>query len=191
MSKSKGEFLTVSLLEEKGYDPLAYRFFCLQSHYRKSLTFSWEGMDNAAKAYAQLKKKIGNLTPQAGEEVEAGAETYRAAFREAMDNDLNTAQAITVLYDVLKAKTNAATKLACIAEMDTVLSLGLLENAKALAAETAEPEAPAEVLALAEERKAARQAKDFAKADALRAEIQALGWEIRETRQGVSFEKKA
>ncbi|MBQ4345711.1 MAG: cysteine--tRNA ligase, partial [Oscillospiraceae bacterium] len=192
MSKSSGEFLTVSLLESKGYSPMAYRFFCMQSHYRKSLVFSYENLDNAAQAYQKLLAKIAALQAAPAEAVdEAVKAEYLAQYREAMDNDLNTAQAITVLYDVLKAKTNAATKLACIAEMDTVLSLGLLENAKALAAETAEPEAPAEVLALAEERKAARQAKDFARADALRAEIQALGWEIRETRQGVSFEKKA
>lgn len=192
MSKSSGEFLTVSLLESKGYSPMAYRFFCLQSHYRKSLVFSYENLDNAAQAYQKLLAKIAALLASPAETVDESEKTaYMAQYREAMDNDLNTAQAITVLYDVLKAKINAATKLSCIAEMDSVLSLGLMENAKSVGKDTAVPEVPAEVLALAEERKAARQAKDFAKADALRAEIQALGWEIRETRQGVSFEKKA
>lgn len=192
MSKSSGEFLTVSLLESKGYSPMAYRFFCLQSHYRKSLVFSYENLDNAAQAYQKLLAKIAALLATPAETVnESEKAAYMAQYREAMDNDLNTAQAITVLYDVLKAKINAATKLSCIAEMDSVLSLGLMENAKSVGKDTAVPEVPAEVLALAEDRKAARQAKDFAKADALRAEIQALGWEIRETRQGVSFEKKA
>lgn len=192
MSKSKGEFLTVSLLESKGYAPMAYRFFCLQSHYRKSLVFSYENLENAATAYQKLVAKIRTLLG-AQDAVDAAKQAeYRGKFREAMDQDLNTAQAITVLYDVLKADTTAATKLACIAEMDGVLSLGLLEAAHALAAGASEtPEAPAEVLALVEARKAARQAKDFAKADALRAEIQALGWEIRETRQGTLLEKKA
>lgn len=192
MSKSSGEFLTVSLLESKGYSPMAYRFFCLQSHYRKSLVFSYENLDNAAQAYQKLLAKIAALLATPAETVdESEKAAYMAQYREAMDNDLNTAQAITVLYDVLKAKINAATKLSCIAEMDSVLSLGLMENAKSVGKDTAVPEVPAEVLALAEDRKAARQAKDFAKADALRAKIQALGWEIRETRQGVSFEKKA
>lgn len=192
MSKSSGEFLTVSLLESKGYSPMAYRFFCLQSHYRKSLVFSYENLDNAAQAYQKLLAKIAALLAAPAEAVDEDAKAaYMAQYREAMENDLNTAQAITVLYDVLKAKINAATKLSCIAEMDNVLSLGLLENAKAVGKDVAVPEVPEEVLALAEARKAARQAKDFAKADALRAEIQALGWEIRETRQGVSFEKKA
>ena len=63
MCKSKGEFLTVSLLEEKGYDPLVYRFFCLQSHYRKSLVFTWENLDNAAAAYDKLIARIAALTP--------------------------------------------------------------------------------------------------------------------------------
>ena len=191
MSKSKGEFLTVSLLESKGYAPLAYRFFCLQSHYRKSLVFTYENLDNAAQAYQKLVAKIHTLLQEGGAVDNAKKDEYIAKFREAMDNDLNTAQAVTVLYDVLKADTTAATKLACIEEMDSVLSLGLIEAAKAAADEKADAEeAPAEVLALVEARKAARQAKDFAKADEIRAQIQALGWEIRETRQGTLLEKK-
>lgn len=191
MSKSKGEFLTVSLLESKGYAPLAYRFFCLQSHYRKSLVFSYENLDNAAIAYKKIVSKIHSLLDAKDAVDESQKDAFLAKFREAMDNDLNTAQAITVLYDVLKADTTAATKLACVEAMDSVLSLGLIESAKAMADESETVEAPAEVLALVEARKAARQAKDFAKADEIRAQIQALGWEIRETRQGTSLEKKA
>ena len=189
MSKSKGEFLTVSLLESKGYAPLAYRFFCLQSHYRKSLVFTYENLDNAASAYQKLVSKIRTLLQEGGAIDTAKKDELIAKFREAMDNDLNTAQAITVLYDVLKADTSAATKLACIEEMDTVLSLGLLDAAKSTAEEKTE-DIPAEVLALVEARKEARQAKDFAKADEIRTQIQALGWEIRETRQGTTIEKK-
>ena len=191
MSKSKGEFLTVSLLESKGYAPLAYRFFCLQSHYRKSLVFSYENLDNAAIAYKKIVSKIHSLLDAKDAVDESQKDAFLAKFREAMDNDLNTAQAITVLYDVLKADTTVATKLACVEAMDSVLSLGLIESAKAMADESETVEAPAEVLALVEARKAARQAKDFAKADEIRAQIQALGWEIRETRQGTALEKKA
>lgn len=186
MSKSKGEFLTVSLLEEKGYSPMAYRFFCLQSHYRKSLVFSWENLDNAQAAYNKLLAKIKPLLDAQDAVDEAKKAELLAGFTAAMDNDLNTAQAITVLYDILKAETTAATKLACITAMDDVLSLGLIENAKALA-EDAAPEIPTEVLELVEQRKEARKAKDFAKADALRDEIAALGWQIRETRQGTEI----
>ena len=189
MSKSKGEFLTVSLLEEKGFSPLAYRFFCLQSHYRKTLVFSWDNMKNAQTAYDKLLAKIAAMLDNSDTVDESKKAELLAAFTAAMDNDLNTAQAVTVLYDILKSDANAATKLACIADMDKVLSLRLIENAKALAENNAAPEIPAEVLELVEQRKEARKAKDFAKADALRDQITALGWQIRETRQGTEITK--
>ena len=188
MSKSKGEFLTVSLLEEKGFSPLAYRFFCLQSHYRKTLVFSWENLKNAQIAYDKLIAKVRSLLDAQDALDDAKKAELLGGFTAAMDNDLNTAQAVTVLYDILKADASAATKLACIGEIDKVFSLNLIENAKALG-EDAEPEIPAEVLALVEQRKEARKAKDFAQADALRDQITALGWQIRETRQGTEITK--
>ena len=187
MSKSKGEFLTVSLLEQKGYAPLVYRFFCLQSHYRKSLVFTWENLDNAVVAYNKLVAKIGTLLNSQDAIDEARTAELVKPFTEAMDNDLNTAQAITALYDALKTDANAATKLAAVEQMDQVLSLGLIEAAKASAEKAENTEIPAEVLALVEARKEARKAKDFAKADELRDQITALGWQIRETRQGTEI----
>ena len=185
MSKSKGEFLTVSLLEEKGFSPMAYRFFCMQSHYRKSLVFSWENLENAQGAYQKLLAKIRPLCAAQDAVDDAAKAALLAKFTEAMDNDLNTAQAITVIYDILKADTTAATKRACIEAIDSVLSLDLLKNAAALAEQKdAAPEIPAEVQALVEQRAAARKAKDFAAADAIRDQITALGWQIRETREG-------
>ena len=187
MSKSKGEFLTVSLLEEKGYDPLCYRFFCLQSHYRKSLIFSWEGLDNAAVAYQKLVSRIAALSTE-GEPDEAAAQPLRDAFRAAMDNDLNTSLAITALYDVLKANISDATKRALIAEFDSVLSLGLLEAAAA----QSEPAAPAggddaEIEALVAARTEARAAKDWAKADQIRDELKARHIVVEDTPQGVKW----
>ena len=132
MSKSKGEFLTVSLLEQKGYDPLAYRFFCLQSHYRKSLVFTWENLDNAVAAYNKLLAKIAALTPGKGDVDPAALEELKARFTKAMDNDLNTSMAVTVLYDVLKARTTDATKLAALDSFDQVLGLKLTEKAASL-----------------------------------------------------------
>ena len=189
MSKSKGEFLTVSLLEQKGFSPLAYRFFCMQSHYRKTLVFSWENLKNAQIAYDKLIAKIKTLLDTKDALDESKKSELLGSFTAAMDNDLNTAQAITVLYDILKADTTAATKLACIEAIDKVLSLNLIENAKALGADAEAAEIPAEVLALVEQRKEARKAKDFARADALRDQITALGWQIRETRQGTEITK--
>ena len=191
MSKSKGEFLTVSLLEEKGYDPLCYRFFCLQSHYRKSLVFSWEGLDNAAVAYQKLVSRIAALSKD-GEPDDAAAKPLRDAFKAAMDNDLNTSLAITALYDVLKANVTDATKRALIAEFDSVLSLGLLEAADALNAATAAPAdgADAEIEALVAARTEARAAKDWAKADEIREQLKALHVVVEDTPQGAKWHRE-
>ena len=192
MSKSKGEFLTVSLLEEKGYKPVVYRFFCLQSHYRKSLVFTWENLDNAVVAYNKLIEKIAPLTKDsAGDIDKAEYDRLMQSFKDALDNDINTAMAITVVYDVLKSKANAATKLALIGEFDKVLGLDLIANAKELAdnADSASDDIPDEVLELVEQRKAARKDKNFALADELRDKIAALGYEVKETRQGTEINK--
>ena len=203
MSKSKGEFLTVSLLEEKGYDPMIYRFFCLQSHYRKSLVFSWENMDNAAVAYNKLVARIAALNPDSGEAVDTEAfESIRAGFVKAMDNDLNTSLAVTALYDVLKAKVNDATKLALVENYDSVLSLSLLDRANTLRAKEAEKKAAeakaladaaaadpfvAEILQLIEERKAAKKAKNFAEADRIRDYLASKGVTLVDTAQGTTY----
>ena len=201
MSKSKGEFLTVSLLEEKGYDPMVYRFFCLQSHYRKALVFSWDNMDNAATAYRKLIAKIAALTPATDERVDADVvAALRAQFVAALDNDLNTSLGITALYDVLKAKTNAATKLALIEEFDRVLTLDLLAHAKSLQ-EKNEQEAKAqatggydandplvvEILSLIEARKQAKKDKNYAEADRIRNDLQSRGITLIDTPQGTTF----
>lgn len=192
MSKSKGEFLTVSLLEGKGYSPLAYRFFCLGSHYRKSLVFTYENLDNAATAYRKLMAKIAALTPGEGETVdEAGAEPLRAAFRAALDNDLNTSLAVTVLYDVLKSPLNAATKRALLGEFDTVLALGLLDapvpEAETPAAPAADGMTAAEIEAAIAARAAAKKNKNYAEADRIRAELAARGVTLIDTKEGTTY----
>ena len=201
MSKSKGEFLTVSLLEEKGYDPLVYRFFCLQSHYRKGLVFTWENLDNAVVAFNKLINRIAALK----EEGEVDAEVfyaYREKFKEQMGNDLNTSMGVTALYDVLKAKTNDNTKLAILDDFDRVLSLDLLEKARAVRAEQAkaqtakaeggytitgegDPAIDAMVLARYE----AKKAKNFAEADRIRDELKAQGIEILDAKDGATWKK--
>ena len=191
MSKSKGEFLTVSLLEEKGYDPLVYRFFCLQSHYRKSLVFSWENLDNAKLAYEKLAAKIAGILDGSGDIDESKSAELKKKFTDAMDNDLNTALAVTAVYDVLKADISNAAKLALIKDFDKVLSLGLIEAAEKASARSEDEEAlPEEISVLAEQRKAARKEKNFALADELRDKITALGYVITETREGTKITKK-
>lgn len=185
MSKSKGDFLTLSLTESKGYDPLVYRMFCLQSHYRKPLLFSYEVMDNVKAAYGKLKKRVAALG-DSGELQEEEMGSFRKAFQEALGNDINTSQALTVLYDVLKAGINDASKRALVEEFDQVLSLDLT-------AKQEESPVDSELAAYVEEklaqRKEAKKAKDFAKADAIREELSAKGIEIKDTREGTVWEQ--
>ena len=189
MSKSKGDFLTVSLLEEKGYDPIAYRMFCLQSHYRKPLVFSYENLDNVESAYEKLVKKIAGFKNE-GEVDQKAFDAYKAKFEDAICNDLNTSMAITVVYDVVKADINDATKLALLNDFDRVLSLNLTTaGAKLLEAGTAvDAELETFINEKIAERAAAKKAKDFAKADAIRDELLAKGVAIKDTREGVVWE---
>ena len=192
MSKSKGEFLTVSLLESKGYPPVIYRFFCLLSHYRKSLVFSYENLDNAKAAYDKIIARTAQLisaNDTAGVNA-ADFDRLKTVFTAAMDDDLNTSNAVTAIYDVLKADTNPATKLALLDDFDKVLSLDITVNAKKSLEANAEQDIPAEVAVLLEQRKAARKEKNFALADELRDKISEMGYIVEETRQGTKVTKK-
>ena len=197
MSKSKGEFLTVSLLEDRGYNPVVYRFFCLQSHYRKTLTFSFEALDNATVAYNKLIAKIAALKADDSQQTdEAALEALREKFNRAMCNDLNTSLAITALYDVLKYKTNDKTKLLLLDEFDQVLSLDLLKAAAEVKKKAEEEAAKKlegvdpEILALVEERTAAKKAKNFARADEIRDMLKERGITLKDTPQGVEIIKE-
>lgn len=182
MSKSKGEFLTVSLLEEKGYNPLAYRYLCLNSYYHSQLTFSYEILDGAQNAYNKLKNRVSKLSK---DEVDNNKyNEYIEKFSEAIKDDLNTSNMVTLVYDVLKDDISDGTKLAIIEKFDEVLSLDLT------VAEEKEVDADLqkEVLAKIEERKEAKKNKDFAKADAIRDELLARGIKLIDTREGTTYE---
>ena len=204
MSKSKGEFLTVSLLEQKGYDPLVYRMFCLQSHYRKALVFSYDNLDNTKAAYDKLITRIAGLNGDAATPVdETAVAELKKKFTNALDNDLATAQALTVLYDVLKYPTNDTTKLVCLADFDTVLGLNLVEkaaekrradaDAKAAASSsggfTIQGEGDPDVDAMVLRRAEAKKAKNFAEADRIREELKAQGIEITDVSGGAVWKR--
>ena len=204
MSKSKGEFLTVSLLEEKGYDPLCYRLFCLQSHYRRNLVFTWENLDNAAGTYQKLIAKVAALKNDGGEIDNEAVAVLRERFNAALGNDLNTSLAVTALYDVLKYKTNDATKLFLLDDFDKVLSLDLIKKADEVrkrAAAAAKPTAgvysilaedgseDAEVTAKIQARYEAKKAKNFAEADRIRDELKAQGIEITDIPGGARWKR--
>ena len=195
MSKSKGEFLTVSLLEERGFDPLVYRFFCMQSHYRKNLVFSWENLENAKIAYGKLVGRVSALKDEGEIDADAFAIGKRK-FTDALDNDLNTSLAVTALYDVFKLNTNDATKLALVKDFERVLSLGLIEaKEKALANKggdaSRDADIPAELLeyinTMIEARRQAKKEKNFAEADRIRNELLSRGVSILDTREGTKF----
>ena len=191
MSKSKGEFLTVSLLKEKGYNPMVYRLFCLQSHYRRNLVFSWENLDNAAITYEKLIARIAALK-EGGEVEQEAFDALKERFLTSLNNDLNTSLAITAVYDVLKAKCSDATKLAALKDFDYVLSLNLIEEAAKIRKqqeEEAAASADPEIDGLIEARTAAKKAKNFAEADRIRDELKARGIEIIDTPQGTKWKR--
>ncbi len=180
MSKSKGDFLTLSLLEKKGYSPLVYRMFCLQSHYRKPLLFNYEVLDNVKSSYEKLRKKTSVLKNE-GELRAEQMQPFQEAFAQALGSDMNTSQALTVVYDVLKSNLDDAGKRALVEEFDKVLSLDLMEE---LEQEKADGSLAAYVEEMIGQRQAARKEKDFAKADAIRQELLEKGIEIKDTREG-------
>lgn len=185
MSKSKGEFLTLSLLQEKGYSPLVYRLFCLNSHYRKQLVFSYQNLDTTRTAYEKLLRKIDTLLEKPTGEIQTT--DYPRQFKDALEDDLNTANAITVLYDVLKDEqlTNR-TKLSLIKEFDQVLSLNLLDREE----EVIEDELKTYILAKIEERKQAKENKNYDLADQIRKELEEKNIFLKDTREGTTFEIK-
>ena len=185
MSKSKGDFLTVSLLESKGYHPLAYRFFCLQSHYRNQLVFSYDALDIANNTYSKLKNKIKNIKENANGEVdEKIVDSYLDKFKEAINNDLNTSLMLTCLYDILKENVNNNTKLKVIESYDQVLSLDLLEEKT--------KEIDQETINYIEEqiakRNLAKNNKDYELADKIRKELAEKNIIIKDTREGTIYE---
>ena len=182
MSKSSGEFTTVDTLVEKGYDPLAYRYLCLNSHYRNPLTFSYEALDGAANGLESLRKTIRALKAAVAEPPAVDENHPRAQeFFGHLFDDLNVPRALATLWTMLKDDLPAGEKLALALWFDQALGLGLA----ALEAPEARVETiPAEVLALVEQRADARKGRDFALADQCRDRIQALGYDIRDTPEG-------
>ena len=182
MSKSKGEFLTVSLLEEKGYQPIIYRFMCLNSHYRKVLEFSYDALDNSKNAYQKLINKIKNMKEE-GTINEALFKEYQSKFKKALEDDLNTALAITVLYDVLKDnEMSDATKLALVKDFDQVLSLNLIQK------NNINEDLKQYIEEKIEQRKQAKLEKNYELADQIRKELEQKGILIKDTREGTTYE---
>ena len=185
MSKSKGEFLTVDLLKQKGYNPLSYRLFCLQSHYKNQLVFTYESLDIAQNTYDKLINKVRTIKKDESIISNTDYEKYNNEFIKALEDNLNTSNAITVLYDVLKSDLNNNTKLALIKSFDEVLSLDLLKEKETLDNDTVKY-----INEMIEKRNLAKQNKDYALADSIRQELLDKGIILKDTREGTTFEVK-
>ena len=182
MSKSKGAILTVSLLEEQGYDPLAYRFMCLNSHYRKQLVFSYPAVEQASQTLTKLKNKISSIKEE-GELDSSKFELYNNKFKEELSNDLNTANVITVLYDLLKDdEVSGKTKIELIKSIDKVLSLNLLEEKEI------DDDLKKYIEEKIKERNEAKKNKNFNKADQIRDELLEKNVKLVDSREGTKYE---
>ena len=179
MSKSKGDFLTVDSLLEKGYSPLIFRYMCLSSHYRKPLLFDFNNLNNARDAYNKLLGKIKNINDEG---VLENTETYQEKFKTALGNDLNTSLALTILYDVIKSDLSGKSKLYLISEFDKVLSLDLLKKPKV---DDKLRQYINEQIAVRNE---AKKNKDYVLADKIREELAKENIIIKDTREGTTFE---
>ena len=181
MSKSKGATLTVSLLKEKGYSPLAYRFMCLNSHYRKQIVFSYDNLENATIAYNKLKNKVQNLK----DDSEINNEEFNKwdkEFKNYLEDDLNIPNTITLIYDLLKSDVNDSTKIKLIKSWDQVLSLDLFKK------EEIDKDLEKEILEKILERNEAKKNKDYSLADKIRDELLEKGIVLKDTREGTTYE---
>jgi cysteinyl-tRNA synthetase len=176
MGKSLGNFITVQDLVDQGYDPLAYRYLCLTAHYRSKLTFNLETLDAAVTAFDRLR----NLVYQWGAPGQVD-EGWMDRFVAQINDDINVPRALAVAWDLTRSELSDADKKATILRFDDVLGLMLGEWEPA--------EVPEKVTGLVQEREAARAARDWSRADALRDEIAEAGWEVRDTPDGAVVRK--
>ena len=177
MSKSKGAILTVSKLKEEGYDPLAFRFMCLNSHYKKQLIFSYDALKQAEDTLNKLRDRINNIVDDSNYN-EDDFNKYNDLFKDALADNLNTSNALTILYDVLKSDISSNTKLKLVESFDKVLSLDLIKKIEV------SEELKSKVNELLELRNKYKSEKDYEKADEVRKEIETLGATIKDTREG-------
>ena len=184
MSKSNGEFLTVDLLIKKGFNPLAYRLFCLQSHYQKQLLFTYESLEGAQNTYDKLISKIKSINEDSSEVDKALFEKYNNMFKETLCDNLNTSNSLTALYDVLKSDLNNNTKLALIKSFDKVLSLDLIKEEKY------DEELISYIEDMIIKRSNAKKEGNYELADSIRNELLERGIILKDTREGTVYEVK-
>ncbi|MBR2342109.1 MAG: cysteine--tRNA ligase [Alphaproteobacteria bacterium] len=192
MAKSKGEFLGLESVRKRGYDPMVYRYFVALGHYQSQLAFSWETMDASANGYANLVRRVADLIVANDGAVDSAAyDAWHEKMLTAMSDNLKTAAVLVHVQDFIKSnEINGATKLALVRFADDLLGLQFIDRAQKLV-DLERESAPAEIVALAESRATAKANRDWATADALRAEIDAAGWTVLDGKDGYKIVKKA
>ena len=192
MSKSNGEFLGLDVVRKRGYDPIVYRYLILLGHYQTQLAFSWDAMDAAANGYKNIVRRVSEILadPTPGALVESSFNEWHNRILAPVSDNMKTAESLVQIQELLRDKTvNASTKIALFEFIDRLLGLQFIDHAKKL--NDAESEtAPAEIVALASDRAAAKAAKDWSRADNIRAQIEAAGWTVVDTRDGAKLVKK-
>jgi cysteinyl-tRNA synthetase len=191
MSKSKGNLYTVYDLEKEGYDALALRYLYLQTHYRQEMNFTFEALDAAQNAYKKLVVEISRWEDPSESQgkVPAGVfEEFEKRFLEALNDDLNTAQALAVTWEVVKSPYPTGPKRRTLFKMDQVLGLNIQELSLQL--RNAQRIIPGHVQKLVEERQHLRKLRKFNAADQIRAQIEKLGYELEDTKKGPKVTKK-
>ena len=185
MSKSLGNVYLLSDIINKGYDPLVYRLFTYSCTYRNKLNFTWEGIDATSKALNRLREgyqKHLTGTEDVSDEI---LNEYERKFHEAINDDLNMPQAISVVWDVIKNNVKSKRFAELLDKFDSVLGIKISEKPA-----EEKVEIPSEILQIAEERKVARREKDWAKSDELRDKISELGYIIKDNKDGYEIVKK-
>jgi cysteinyl-tRNA synthetase len=179
MSKSLGNVYTLDDLAERGFSPMHYRYFCANAHYRSKLNFTWDGLAAARTSYERL------LTALRAHKDAAGGDRpnhYSSQMREAIFDDLNIPKAVGILWTMVKSMAHSYAVYEAAIEIDSVLGLRLDEAPQT-------EDIPAGVLALVEERQAAKAAKNYPEADRIRDELKAMGYELMDTKDGVQCKK--
>lgn len=179
MAKSAGNFYKLKDLEDRGFDPLSFRYLVLTSHYRDKLNFTWKSLEAAQNALNNLRDEI-----RAWEQPKGDVGQFWQEFLEAANNDLNIPQAVGVFWQMVNSDNTISSKATTILEMDKILGLGLEEYlGKPLAI-------PTNVMKLISQREEMRKSGDFAKSDQLREKIKKLGFEIEDTNSGPKIKKQ-
>jgi cysteinyl-tRNA synthetase len=175
MARSEGTDITLQTIIDKGFSPLAYRYWLLGGHYRTPMTFTWETLEQAENAYTKLREAVAELDADEASQLSAAAEQYKTQIAQQVSDDMNTPEALATVWTLLKdSSITAAEKVAVIAEADTVLGLNLLTP----------DDIPPNVLAIVNKREEARKNKDWQASDTLRNEIETLGYTIKDTDRG-------